>query len=283
MARFTILGGTGFVGAHLARHLRANGDEVSRPGREASLNGELGHVVYAIGLTADFRSRPFATIDAHVSRLARVLERARFESFLYLSSTRVYARSPSGDEDSVLSVDPSSPDDLYQLSKLTGESLCLGIDMRTVRVARLSNVFGPPIEGAGMHPESLLPGLMRSAIIDGRVRLRTAPETAKDYVFVDDVAKALRRIALQGRSRLYNVASSVNVSNRDIVRRIAEITGCTVEFAHGAPKIIFPRIATERIRSEFAPPDALWTPTSLLTWIGAMLAASTPSPALAGN
>jgi len=283
MARFTILGGTGFVGAHLARHLRTFGDEVSRPGREASLNGELGHVVYAIGLTADFRLRPYATVEAHVSRLSRLLERARFDSLLYLSSTRVYARSTSGNEDSPLMVDPRDPDDLYQLSKLTGESLCLGIGMPSVRVARLSNVFGAPIEGAGMHPESLLPGLMRSAIVDGRVRLRSAPESTKDYVFVDDVARALRQIALHGRDRLYNVASGANVSHRDIVRRVAEVTGCAVEFAHGAPAVVFPGIATQRIRAEFAPPHSPWTPTSVLAWIGSMLAASRPAPALAGN
>ena len=82
MARFTVLGSSGFVGAHLVRHLRSRGDEVLRPGRDAVVNGDLGHVVYAIGLTADFRTQPYATIEAHVSRLARLLERARFESLM---------------------------------------------------------------------------------------------------------------------------------------------------------------------------------------------------------
>jgi nucleoside-diphosphate-sugar epimerase len=283
MARFTILGGAGFIGAHLARRLRACGDEVARPGREAALDGDLGHVVYAIGLTADFRGRPYATIEAHVSRLSRLLERARFESLLYLSSTRVYAHAANANEDAVLPVDPRDPDDLYNLSKLAGESLCLGYDLETARVARLSNVFGPPADGAGMHPASLIAGLVRSAALDGRVRLRSAPDSAKDYVDVDDVARALRQIALHGRRRLYNVAAGTNVSNRELAEQLARMTGCSVEYAEGAPTVVFPRIRTERLEAEFAPPERPWAPASVLARIGGLLEAHRRAPALAGE
>ena len=277
------MGGTGFVGAHLARYLRACGDEVGRPGREALLNADLGHVVYAIGLTADFRSRPYETIEAHVGRLSRLLERARFESLLYLSSTRVYARSPVGGENAALAVDPRDPDDLYTLSKLTGESLCLGYDLPSVRIARLSNVFGPPADGAGMHAQSLIAGLMRAAVVEGHIRLHSAPGSSKDYVSVDEVARALRRIALHGRYRLYNVAAGANVSNREIVKQLVATTGCTVEFADGAPTLVFPEIRTERIRAEFSLPERPWIPASVLAWVGAMLDASRRAPALVGE
>ncbi len=53
---------------------------------------DLGHAFYCIGLTADFRSRPFETIEAHCGLLKEVLSGSRFSSFVYLSSTRVYAR-----------------------------------------------------------------------------------------------------------------------------------------------------------------------------------------------
>ena len=71
---FTVFGSSGYIGSHLVRHLIASGEEVATPMRGAPI-GEthLGHVVYAIGLTADFRTRPFDTMAAHVTRLADIL------------------------------------------------------------------------------------------------------------------------------------------------------------------------------------------------------------------
>jgi nucleoside-diphosphate-sugar epimerase len=282
MARFTVLGGTGFVGGHLARHLRARGDEVALPGRDAAIGADLGHVVYAIGLTADFRSRPFAAMESHVCRLARLLERARFDSLLYLSSTRVYSRAASGAEDALVPVDSQCPDDLYNLSKLAGESLCLAGATPTVRVARLSNVFGPPADGAGMHPASLVADLLRAAVNDHRIRLASSPESEKDYVAIGDVVQAIRRIALQGRHRLYNVASGENTSNHDLVRRLAALTGCAVELAKDAPTVRFPRIHTDRLSAEFAGTSRPWAPLSVLDWFPTALNAARMEPALAG-
>jgi len=80
MNRCTVLGGQGFIGRHLTRYLRGLGYEVWVPDREAlddylkMPETTLGEVFYCIGLTADFRARPFDTVRAHVSLLADVLE-----------------------------------------------------------------------------------------------------------------------------------------------------------------------------------------------------------------
>ncbi|MGH7341773.1 MAG: NAD-dependent epimerase/dehydratase family protein, partial [Candidatus Rokuibacteriota bacterium] len=111
----TILGGSGFVGSHLVRRLRETGAAHRAPARGEPLGPEsLGTVIYCIGLTADFRDRPLATVDAHVSQLTETLRHAEFERVVYLSSTRVYRRSrgPCAESD-VLHLDPGDPDDLY--------------------------------------------------------------------------------------------------------------------------------------------------------------------------
>jgi nucleoside-diphosphate-sugar epimerase len=256
---------------------------VAVPPRDAALDGNLGHVVYAIGLTADFRLRPFATMEAHVCRLSRLLERARFDSFLYVSSTRVYSRAASAAEDAAVPVDPRSPDDLYNISKLAGENLCLGSATPTLRVARLSNVFGFPADGAGMHPSSLIASLVRAAVADRRIRLNTSLESEKDHVAIGDVVRALRLITLDGRRRLYNVASGANVSNRDLAHRLSALTGCAVELAEAAPRIVFPRIEVGRLRSEMATTERPWAPLSVLDWLPTALSAVRPQPALAGE
>ena len=126
MARFTILGATGFIGSRLANYLEKKGDRVTRSKFENAIAAtDLGHVIYCIGLTADFRSRPFDTMDAHVNRLGEFLKNTHVQSFLYLSSTRIYGSASIADETTKISVDPSSPGDLYNISKVAGEALCL--------------------------------------------------------------------------------------------------------------------------------------------------------------
>lgn len=244
----TVLGAGGFVGRHLVAHLRAAGIPHAAPPRDDDglTERDLGHVVYCVGLTADFRSRPFDTVEAHVGLLNRLLRAGRFSSLLYLSSTRVYQRAETTAETARLSVDPGDPSDLYNLTKLTGESLCLSMPRPTVRVVRLSNVYGHDPES-----ENFLTAVLREALTTGRVRFGTAPDSAKDYVAVEDVVALLPAIAREGRSRLYNLAAGENTTNAAVAEGVAAATGATVSFAPDAPTIAFPPIDTGRLRGEF--------------------------------
>lgn len=167
---FTVFGGSGFIGRNLVRRLRNRGAEVRVPSRAAmpAAGEDLGHVIFAIGLTADFRTRPFDTIEAHVSLAAKLLRENGFSSFLYLSSTRVYAGSEDTREEARLSASPLDPSDLYNLSKLTGEAICLASGREKVRVARLSNVVGP----GEAKSDTFLGALCREAG-SGRIQLQT--------------------------------------------------------------------------------------------------------------
>ncbi|MFA7242155.1 MAG: NAD(P)-dependent oxidoreductase [Sulfuricellaceae bacterium] len=241
--KFTLLGASGFIGSHLLAHLEASGHECFAPARDDAtlFEQELGQVIYCIGLTADFRRRPFDTARAHVCFLAEVLEKADFASLLYLSSTRVYAGSSSGDEDARLLAG-----DLYNLSKLTGEALCCAGGRDNVRVARLSNVFGNDFSS-----DNFLPAIIRTAVREGRVTLDTALDAAKDYVSIRDVVNILPRIATQGKFGIYNVAGGRNTGNRELLAKLSEITGCSVDAPDGAPATAFPPISIGRLEREF--------------------------------
>jgi len=244
---FTVLGARGFIGRHLVVHLRALGHEVFAPGRNDAdiFRRPLGNVIYCIGLTADFRRRPFDTVRAHVSVLAEVLERADFDSLLYLSSTRVYAKSDDTRETSVLPMDPGDPSDLYNLSKLMGESICLNSGRANARVARLSNVVGHD-----PNSDNFLSTLIQEAL-SGHILLRSAYASAKDYILLDDVLALLPRIALEGRERIYNVASGRNIENRALVERLGELTGCTIEVDSAALPHNFSPVRVDRLHEEF--------------------------------
>lgn len=252
--RFTVLGGAGFIGRHLAASLHAGGHEVVAPARNEKLSSDsLGNVIYCIGVTADFRVRPFDTVRAHVTVLSEILEQARFASLLYLSSTRVYAKASNASEAAALPVTTLDPSDLYNLSKLMGESLCLNCGRENVRIARISNVVGFDADS-----DNFISTLIKQAL-DGTIVLQSAPGSSKDYIALEDVLKMLPCIALEGRDRIYNVASGNNLRHADLVARLQSLTGCRVKAAKDAPAQTFPLICIERLRREFefCPADPL--------------------------
>lgn len=249
MTLCTVLGASGYIGRHLVDYLRRRGHDVWAPerGDDSVFSRELGHVFYCVGLTGNFRERPFDTVEAHVGLLSKVLRHGRFESLLYLSSTRVYMGAEGTKEDSVLKVLPQDPSYLYNLSKLAGESLCHSCGRPLVRVARLSNVVGP-----GMDPRSgnLVADLLHQAR-QGHIVLRSALSSAKDYVRVDDAVDWLVRIAMHGSATVYNVASGCQITHAQWLDLLCARLGCSVEVLAEAPLQGFPAIDVGRLKTEF--------------------------------
>ena len=245
--KFTILGSAGFIGSHLSNHLKAQGVECLTPEiRDLNdYNKSFGHVIYAIGITSDFRVKPFETIEAHVCTLKRFLENAKFDSFLYLSSARMYSESGASEEESIC-VNPLNSNDLYNISKLLGESLCLSLDKPTVRIVRLSNVFGN-----NYNSSDFLFSIIRDAVDKKKIVLHTTLDSEKDYVNIKDVVNLLPQISLMGKHRMYNVASGKNTKTREIVNELARITSCVCEVIPNAEEHSFPQISIKKIQDEF--------------------------------
>ena len=249
--KFTVLGGRGFIGSHLAEYLRGRGHDVWVPARDASeaAGQKMGHVIYAIGLTGDFRSRPFDTIEANVGTLARLMHDADFDSWLYISSTRLYgigAGRPPCREDDPISLLPCA-DSLYDASKLLGETLCLSRPQKTIRIVRLSNVYG-----AGQSRHTFLGAILADLKDKREVMIRESTQSSKDYIALSDVLPLLESIALHGRERIYNMASGVLLSHGELASRLGELTALPLRFKDGAPERVFPRIDISRIVQEFS-------------------------------
>jgi nucleoside-diphosphate-sugar epimerase len=243
----------GFIGAALVASLESQDHLVHAVTRAAlpaliASRQPCGHVIGCIGLTGDFRSRPIEAAEAHVGLVARCLSELRFSSFLLLSSTRVYRRASTTHEDSALPSLPADPSDLYTLTKLAGEALCLTDRRPSIRVARLSNVYGP-----GMPPETFLGEVLRAGQLTGDVLFRQGPGSAKDYVSVAAVVRMLPAIATEGRHRIYNLAAGCNTSHATIANRLREDLGWQVRFKADAPTVQLMPIDTSRLVAEFGP------------------------------
>lgn len=229
MTGYTVIGGSGFVGSHVVEQLRSAGSDPWCPGRDepAMWQKDLGRVIYCAGLTGDFRARPFATVEAHVSLLVRLLERASFERIIYLSSTRVYdlLTDGAGSEDRPIPVNAADPEHLYELSKMLGENLTLGRSDGRGQVGRLSYVFG-----FGKRSQGFLSDWLRSASGSRSLTLDSSKEFARDYIHVDDVAQALIAMAGSEDSGIVNVARGESLSNEQIAALFAR-KGWDVEFS----------------------------------------------------
>lgn len=247
--RATVLGGSGFIGQKLCEMLRAQGHEVYCPTRDEDWlqTPSLGTVFYCIGLTADFRWRLLETVEAHVSVLRELVAKKNYDKIVYLSSTRVYSGAVSTNEDASLQVRSDTPSDLYNLSKLLGESIVLNA-VATGVVARLSNVVGD-----GDASDMFIPAILREARKTGAVVFQTAPESAKDYVSIGDVCRWLIDLAQTGQRRIYNLAGGVNTTHQQIADCLAG-NGIGVSFIEGAQITSFPRIEIDAITAQYGSP-----------------------------
>ena len=273
----TLIGGEGFIGRRLHARLRRDGWTCQVPAREEPwlLHRPLGHVFHCAGLTADYAARPFDTVEAHASLLARVLREAEFEALVYLSSTRLYDSCPGYaggevDEDTPLALDPAQPRHLYDLSKALGESLCRQASGGRARIARLACVYS----GEGDDGDGFLGSLLARLRAPGRgplLEVDSSPEAGRDYVHVDDVVEGLLAIAVRGTRPLYNVAGGANVFNRELFARLGELAGCELRALRGDPVPRPVPVSIERMRSELG-----WRPRALLDRLPALLGEAVP-------
>lgn len=215
MHGYTVIGASGFVGTRLVTALQQAGHHVYAPrrGDPDLFSRELGRVIYCAGLTADYAARPFDTVEAHVSLLARVLQNTRFSHLVYLSSTRLYDSSgaDNGQERQDLALNPANPRHLYDLSKALGENLCLTVAGERTAVARLACVFDWQPGAPGFLSEWL-----QRAASEKSFSLDSGTGFVRDYIHLDDVVASLRAMMDGAVTGIVNVASGENVSNAEL-------------------------------------------------------------------
>jgi nucleoside-diphosphate-sugar epimerase len=244
--RVTVVGARGFIGSAVAESARAQGLDLVEARHDAvPASKYLGSVIYCSGVAWQADERPLDAYDRHVGAVSRILRECRYDRVVYLSSTRVYDGSNGTSEGDAIATHSDRLSDVYTISKLAGENLVLSASSEN-RVVRASNVYG-----ASLRSQLFLSDILRQAASTGRVALRSALDSSKDYVSVADVATQLLRIASGSCSPVYNVAAGTNTTHRAILDVIGSVIPIRIEIAEGAPTLVVPPIDVRRTFAEF--------------------------------
>ena len=221
--RYTIFGSTGRIGSYLKKYITSCGDDVYCPARKDyySSNRNLGHIIYCSGITTDFKHRSFDLIQSHVCLLFHLLKETSFDSFNYISSSRLNYPKKSA----IRKIHPEfygdHEIDIYNASKLAGEALCLNSNLPNVKISRVCHVVDP----SDKSRQNFLSDICGQAK-NGEIILNSSLSTKKNYIFIDDLAYLLKVIGPYGKKNFYNIGSNNIISNNEIVEKLVKLTNC---------------------------------------------------------
>ena len=237
--KILILGSRGFIGSALATHLKHLGHEIScaEPSDLPNLPGTFDVLIYAIGMTANFRKNFNRTINAHINILVDVVEWNKFRHLIYLSSTRLYSNNLSSGESTDVRISGLNKDDFYNASKILGEMYSLHECNQPVSVLRLSNVIGNDYRS-----ENFLTSAVREAKYTGHLELRSNKNVEKDFILLEDVLEVVARVIYQPVGGVLNVASGTNLKLYKIAKIVSSLTGARLSCREVGAGTGFPSI-----------------------------------------
>lgn len=246
MKQVCVIGGAGFLGSHVADALSEAGNAVRiydrrpSPWRRADQEMILGDLldaeaveaaiagcdtVYNFAALADLNEaldKPLETIRVNILGNAHVMEACRnhgVKRFIYASTIYVYSRQGG----------------FYRCSKQAAEHYVeeyqrsYGLDYT---ILRYGSLYGPRADASNG-----LSRIIRSALDAGIVRYQGSPDALREYIHVEDAARAsVAALGEDFRNQSVVLTGMQPMPVQDLLKMVAEILGITreVEFIESA-------------------------------------------------
>jgi len=154
---------------------------------------------------------------------------------------KTFGEAEATSEDAPISLEMDSP---YSISKIVGEFYAVYFSKQhglpTVR-ARFQNVYGPgEVLGAGKWRgtpatvwRNVTPTFIYKALKGQALPIENEGIATRDFIYVEDVVDGLLSCASKGRrGEVYNIASGVETSIRELAQTINELTGNMTPVQH---------------------------------------------------
>jgi UDP-glucose 4-epimerase len=262
-----LIGGSGFIGSHLARLLAQNGRQVRVLGRTEAVqqtiqtieyvqgnfndvdlledlvkqNDEVVHLAYATVPNTSFND-PLLDLNENLPPVLRLMQLcAKYQKRLVLMSSggAVYGQSQT---EMITEDHPTLPISPYGLTKLTIEnyaylfSVSHGLEYIALRPGNPYGLGQVPFRGQGFISTALALIAQNKA-----VQVFGPTGTIRDYLEINDLAAGILAAIEHGEAgQIYNIGSGIGRSNLDVLNTLKPIVAKTghrvqVEFLPARP------------------------------------------------
>lgn len=254
-----ITGNKGFIASKLQKKLEELGIEVHGFDEEEYDNLEHGMFIgeyfdcifhlAAIARTVDCTEDPFhRSFASNIELTNFILDYLSFGQIVYSSSCALYGNQNSLNMP-ISEKNLPNPPSIYAAQKLYSENLihfyCQDRKLNSTCL-RLFNTYGPGQSQLGSYP-NVIASLVKKLKEKGYVEITGDGYQTRDFVYVDDVVKALILSMKKDGNNIYNVCSGEEIS----INKVASMLTTNVKYIPQRPFDIHRQVGSNtKIKSE---------------------------------
>lgn len=259
-----VTGGTGFIGSHLCKKLLEHNCKLIVPYQSINpksyfvtekldqrillVNCDLKNFKRTLDIVTKYETdfifhlaaqsivptafyNPLETVETNIMSTLNILESAKLygkvKGIIVVSSDKAYGKLKKVDE-----TKPLSGDHPYEISKVATDLLATTY-FKTYKLPTVVTRFGNVYGQGDLNFSRVMPGIMKSVILNKTLILRSNGKYLRDYVYVGDVTNALITISQQIKTvtgEAFNISSYENLSVLELIKKIDNILGKKLKY-----------------------------------------------------